>query len=95
MPTLNWIGKEAVVKHHKEVPVRLLELVPELSCGDADLRLSPQAMQRAARRARELAAQTGTAVVIMRNGVLEHIHPEPETSGLPVQDPPTPYSDSP
>jgi len=36
MPTLNWIGKEAVVKHHKEVPFRLLELVPELSCGAAD-----------------------------------------------------------
>ena len=28
MPTLNWIGKEAVVKHHKEVPFRLLEPVP-------------------------------------------------------------------
>lgn len=36
MPTLNWIGKEAVVKHHKDVPTRLLESVPELSCGDAD-----------------------------------------------------------
>jgi len=35
MPTLNWIGKDAVVKHHKDVPVRLLEPVPELSCGDA------------------------------------------------------------
>ncbi|HAD11230.1 MAG TPA: site-specific DNA-methyltransferase [Saprospirales bacterium] len=35
MPTLNWIGKEAVVKHHKEVPFRLLEPVPELSCGDS------------------------------------------------------------
>ena len=34
MPTLNWIGKEAVVRHHKHVPVRLLEPVPELSCGD-------------------------------------------------------------
>lgn len=32
MPTLNWIGKEAVVKHHKEVSFRLLEPVPELSC---------------------------------------------------------------
>ncbi len=32
MPTLNWIGKEAVVRHHKEVPFRLLEPVPELSC---------------------------------------------------------------
>jgi site-specific DNA-methyltransferase (adenine-specific)/adenine-specific DNA-methyltransferase len=40
MPTLNWIGKEAVVKHHKEVPFRLLEPVAELSlpspaCGRA------------------------------------------------------------
>ena len=34
MPTLNWIGKDAVVKHHKDVPYRLLEPVPELSCGD-------------------------------------------------------------
>jgi adenine-specific DNA-methyltransferase len=33
MPTLNWIGKDAVVKHHKEVPFRLLEPVPDLSCG--------------------------------------------------------------
>ena len=31
MPVLNWIGKEAVVKHHKEVPFRLLEPVQELS----------------------------------------------------------------
>ena len=36
MPTLNWIGKEAVVKHHKDVPFRLLEPVPELSCGEAN-----------------------------------------------------------
>ena len=35
MPTLNWIGKAAVENHHKDVPYRLLELVPELSCGDA------------------------------------------------------------
>lgn len=34
MPTLNWIGKEAVVKHHKDVPFRLLEPVTEFSCGD-------------------------------------------------------------
>lgn len=36
MPTLNWIGKDAVTKHHKNVPFRLLEPVPELSCGPAD-----------------------------------------------------------
>ena len=36
MPTLNWIGKDAVVKHHKNVPFRLLEPVPELSCCPAE-----------------------------------------------------------
>ena len=36
MPSLNWIGKSAVVNHHKDVPYRLLESVPELSCGDPD-----------------------------------------------------------
>jgi len=36
MPVLNWIGKSVVVKHHKDVPYRLLEPVPELSCGPAD-----------------------------------------------------------
>ena len=35
MPTLNWIGKEAVVKHHKEVPFRMLQPVAELSCGES------------------------------------------------------------
>ena len=36
MPTLNWIGKEAVIKHHKAVPFRLVESVEKLSCGDTD-----------------------------------------------------------
>ena len=36
MPTLDWIGKQAVVKHHKDVPYRLLEPVPELSHGETD-----------------------------------------------------------
>lgn len=27
MPTLNWIDKEALVKHHQEAPFRLLEPV--------------------------------------------------------------------
>ncbi len=34
MPTLNWIGKDAVVEHHKEVPYHLLRCDPELSVGD-------------------------------------------------------------
>ena len=35
MPTLNWIGKDAVVRHHRDVPFRLLEPVSALS-GNAD-----------------------------------------------------------
>lgn len=31
MPTLNWIGKAAVVNHHKDVPFRLLEQDETLS----------------------------------------------------------------
>ena len=34
MPTLNWLGKDAVVNHHLEVPFRLLKDVPDLACGD-------------------------------------------------------------
>jgi DNA modification methylase len=34
MPTLNWIGKDAVVNHHHHVPFHLLKDVPELACGD-------------------------------------------------------------
>lgn len=34
MPTLNWIGKEAVVNHDKEVPFRLLKKVKSASVGD-------------------------------------------------------------
>ena len=33
MATLNWIGKEAVVNHDKEVPFKLLEKVPGASVG--------------------------------------------------------------
>ncbi len=36
MPTLNWIGKEAVVNHHNEVPFRLLKRNNDLSVGQAD-----------------------------------------------------------
>lgn len=35
MPSLNWIGKEAVVNHDKEVPFKLLKKVKELSVGEA------------------------------------------------------------
>jgi DNA modification methylase len=36
MPTLDWIGKHAVVNHHREVPTRLLHCDGDLSFGDRD-----------------------------------------------------------
>jgi hypothetical protein len=42
---------------------------------NADLRGSWPALQRAAQRARQIAAQTGTAIVVVRNGKMEHIYP--------------------
>ncbi len=36
MPTLDWIGKAAVVNHHRKVPYHLLRCDRELSAGDAD-----------------------------------------------------------
>jgi adenine-specific DNA-methyltransferase len=36
MPTLNWIGKEAVANHHRQVPYRLLRCDKSLSAGDPD-----------------------------------------------------------
>lgn len=35
MPTLDWIGKKAVLNHHNEVPFHLLRCDPELSVGEA------------------------------------------------------------
>ena len=34
MPTLDWIGKKAVVKHHKQVPFHLLQGNDALSVGE-------------------------------------------------------------
>ena len=34
MPTLTWIGKEAVENHHKEIPYRLLHCDESLSVGE-------------------------------------------------------------
>jgi len=36
MPVLDWIGKKAVVNHHREVPYRLIHCDGELSAGDPD-----------------------------------------------------------
>jgi adenine-specific DNA-methyltransferase len=34
MRTLEWIGKKAVLNHHREVPYRLLKCDSKLSAGD-------------------------------------------------------------
>ena len=63
---------------------------PLENARSSDLRGSWQALQRAAQRAREVAVQTGTDLVVMRNGVLEHIKPQPTPTPTP-----TPELDSP
>jgi hypothetical protein len=60
---------------------------------DADLRLTHAALRRAAQRARELARQTGTVIVISRQGVIEHLQPEPELAST-VRESIPPYGDT-
>ncbi len=43
---------------------------------DPDLRGSFEALKRAARRARDIAIQTNTAIVVSENGVVRHIGAE-------------------
>lgn len=52
----------------------------------AYLRLSEPALLRAAQRARELAMQTGTELVVSRNGVIERIRPDQEIDALWVEE---------
>ena len=69
---------------------------PIENARDDDIRLSFAAMLRAAKRARELARATGTAIVISRNGVVEHIQPDAlELELLTLQEPGTPYAKKP
>lgn len=63
--------------------------------NNADLRGSWQALQRAARRARELAVQTGTELIVSRGGAIERIKPLPEAAGQQVQERAAPYRDKP
>jgi len=58
---------------------------------DADLRLSVAAMHRAALRARELAEQTGTAIVVSRHGVVEQLPPQAAMPMRGVHEPTAPY----
>lgn len=49
---------------------------PLETAHDPDLRLSMQAMLRAAQRAHEIARQTDTSLVITLNGTVEWLSPE-------------------
>ncbi len=64
---------------------------PLHTAHDADLRLSQQALQRAAQRARELARQTGTAIVVSNHGQLELLHGEAASSVPAAHEPAAPY----
>ena len=63
---------------------------PIETAQDTDLRLSRTALQRAAARAREIAARTGTAIIICRDGVIEAVRPGGNAPAQPVQTPPAP-----
>ena len=66
---------------------------PIENARDADLRLSKTAMQRAAHRARELARQTGTGLVVFRQGVVEQISPESLRGAPAAREPEPGYGD--
>ncbi len=55
---------------------------------NADMQAAPHALLRAARRAREIARQTNTAIVIVRDGVLmeERVADSDEESQAPHRD---------
>lgn len=67
---------------------------PIETAQDADLRQSQRAMQRAALRAREIAARTGTAIVISRRGVVEEVRPDAAVPAQAVEEPPAAYDDN-
>lgn len=63
--------------------------------NNADLRGSWQALLRAAQRARELAAQTGTELIVSRDGIIKRIQPLPDTAGQQVRESAAPDGDKP
>jgi hypothetical protein len=71
MPTLNWIGKEAVVNHHQQVPFHLLKDVPELACGEpGDGKLLARFFDKYEATVRYRASQH---ILLMVVAVLQHL----------------------
>ena len=52
--------------------------IPVSKLTDPDMQAVPAALMRAARRAHQIAHQTGTGVVVMRDGEVVEIEPDPE-----------------
>lgn len=57
----------------------------ESKLANADMQAAPKALLRAARRAREIARQTNTGIVIVRDGVLV-VESVMEIEPLPLDD---------
>ena len=53
-------------------------LIPVSKLDDPDMQAVPAALMRAAKRAHLIAHQTGTKVVVMRDGKVVEIDPDPE-----------------
>lgn len=60
---------------------------PIQQAKSADLRGSWPALHRAAQRAHQLAAQTGTAVVVTQGGVMQHIYPSQQQPATHTPEP--------
>ncbi len=54
--------------------------IPISHLPDKDMQNAPKALARAAKRAKELARQTGTEFVVMRDGKLIREIPKPENT---------------
>ena len=52
--------------------------IPVSKLDDPDMQAVPDALYRAARRAHKIARQTGTGVIVMRDGEVVEIEPDPE-----------------
>jgi len=76
-------------------PDRAINTITIDQANSIVLRGSLSALQRAARRARELAAQTGAELIVSRGGVIERIKPQPDTAEPQVRESAAPYGDKP
>ena len=55
-----------------------LHQIPVSKLDDPDMQVTPAALIRAAKRAHKIAHQTGTKVVVMRDGKVVEIDPDPK-----------------